>query len=362
MVKIEKTADEINEIFEIIRVVYDPTCLSFDPIDTIITNFNQALNLAIKIDFSCIREELHNVLSDSDDVQDVIRMALYSFEPIFNWKEDTLEIPRIKESQLNDLVPYFQKLNHLGVSYSPQKKQIITELFIKLGLRLLKARLDLEKIIEELARIDEIKKEIDSLNRGKIAEYNLCLNPDKIQEFTRVLFNLYNNNYFLPLDNKTPISEVDLIMAFENYLDVDISGNEWYGPEFYSQEDNIVPTPALQTSKPALAISPAQIRNELNAYFTESAYDYFLEALRDEFKNEKGKTIAILLYTLQNSNPAILHIPHGKMKKFYTLLKAFFNTNIGTYQSIVNFSVNKNTHKEEIKAIQNRVDKMDLPF
>jgi hypothetical protein len=87
-----------------------------------------------------------------------------------------------------------------------------------------------------------------------------------------------------------------------------------------------------------------------------------LEALRDEFKNEKGKTIAILLYVLQNSNPTILDVPHGKMKKFYKLLKAFFNTNIGTYQSIVNFSVSKNAHKEEIKAIQNRVDNMKLPF
>jgi len=362
MVNIEKTSDEIIEIFEIIDVVYNPTSLSFDPIDTIITNFNKALNLAIKIDFSVIRKELHNELSDSDDVQDVIRMALYSFAAIFNWKDDTIEIPLIKESQRNDLVPYFEKLNHLGVSYSIQKKEIVTEIFVRLGLRLLKARLDLEKIIEELEKIQEIQQRIDNLNRGKIAEYNLRLNPDKIQEFTQVLFNLYNNNYFLPLDNKVPISEVDIILAFENYMDVDISGNEWFGSEFYSQDDNILPTPVLQTAEPASVISPAQLRNELNAYFTEAAYDYFLEALRDEFKNEKGKAIAILLYVLQNSNPKILDVPHGKMKKFYTLLKAFFNTNIGTYQSIVNFSVSKNLHKEEIKAIQNRVDNMDLPF
>lgn len=362
MANIEQTADEINEIFEIIRVVYDPTCLSFDPIDTIITNFNKALNLAIKIDFSAIREELHNELADSDDVQDVIRMALYSFESILNWKTETIEIPRIKESQIKDLIPYFDKLNHLGVSYSTPKKEIITDVFLKLGLRLLKARLDLEKIIDELQKIHEIQQEIESMSRGKIAEYNLKLAPDKIQEFTRMLFNLYNNNYFLPLDNKIPISEVDLVLAFENFLDVDISGNEWFGPEFYTQEDNILPTPALQTTMPVLAISPAQLRSELNAYFTESAYDYFLEALSYEFKNEKGKTIAILLYVLQNGNPTLLDIPHGKMKKFYKLLKAFFNTNIGTYQSIVNFSVNKNAHKEEIKAIQNRVDNMNLPF
>jgi len=362
MINIERTSDEIIEIFEIIRVVYDPTSLSFDPIDTIITNFNKALNLAIKIDFLCVKEELHNQLADTDDVQDIIQQALYSFAAIFNWKENTIEIPRIKESQRNDLIPYFQKLDHLGISYSAPKKEIVTDIFIKLGLRLLKARLDLEKIIEELEKIKEIQQEIESMSRGKIAEYNLKLNPDKFQEFARVLLNLFSGNYFLPMDNKIPISEVDIVLAFENFLDVDISGNEWFDPEFYFQEDNIVPTPALQTSKPALDISPAQIRNELNAYFTDAAYDYFLEALRGEFKNEKGKAIAILLYVLQNSNPTILDIPHGKMKKFYTLLKAFFNTNIGSYQSIVNFSVNKNLHKEEIKAIQNRVDNMNLPF
>jgi len=362
MATIEQTADEINEIFEIIRVVYDPTCLSFDPIDTIITNFNKALKHAININFSGIREELHNELSDSNDMQDVIHLAMYSFESILNWKESAIEISLIKESQIKDLVPYFNKLNQLGITYSAQKKDIVIDLFLKLGLRLLKARLDLEKIIDELQKIHEIQQEIESMSRGKIAEYNLKLAPDKIQEFTRVLFNLYNNNYFLPLDNKTPISEVDLIMAFENYLNVDISGNEWFGPEFYFQEDNMLPTPALETPMPISGLSPAQIQNELNAYFTEAAYDYFLEALRNEFKNEKGKNIAILLYVLRNSNPAILDIPHGKMKKFYTLLKAYFNTNIGTYQSIVNFSVSKNTHKEEIKAIQTRVDNMKLPF
>jgi len=362
MVKIEQTVDEINEIFEIIDVVYNPTNLSFDPIDTIITNFNEALNLAIHIDFSDVKNELHNEISDSNDMQDLIHMALYSFAAILNWKEDTNEITRIKESQQKDLIPYFDKLDHLGISYSVQKKDMVIDVFLKLGLRLLKARLDIEKIIDELEKILEIQEEIESMSRGKIAEYNLKLSPDKIQEFTRVLFNLYNNNYFLPLDNKTPISEVDLIMAFENYLNVDISGSEWYGPEFYFQEDNILPTPALQAPMPASGLSPAQIQQELNAYFTEAAYDYFLEALRNEFKNEKGKAIAILLYVLQNTNPTFLNIPHGKMKKFYNLLKDFFNTDIGTYQSIVNFSVSKNTHKEEIKAIQNRVDNLKLPF
>ena len=178
MENIEQTADEINEIFEIIDVVYNPTSLSFDPIDTIITNFNKALKLAINIDFSVIRKELHDELSDSDDVQDVIHLAMYSFAAIFNWKENTIEIPLIKESQKKDLIPYFAKLNHLGVSYSTQKKEIITDLFIKLGLRLLKARLDLEKIIQELERIQEIRQEIDSLNRGKMAEYNIKLAPE----------------------------------------------------------------------------------------------------------------------------------------------------------------------------------------
>jgi hypothetical protein len=356
MATIEQTADEINEIFEIIRVVYDPTCLSFDPIDTIITNFNKALTLAIRIDFSDVKEELHNELSDYDDLQGIIHQAMYSFAAILNWKESTIEISLIKESQRKDLVPYFNRLNELGIIYSAQKKDIVIDVFLKLGLRLLKARLDLEKIIDELQKIHEIQQEIESMSRGKIAEYNLKLNSDKKLEFAKVLINLYSNNYFLPLDNKIDTSEVDLILAFEHFLDEDITGDDWYGPDFYPKDDITLPTLASQASKPAVAISPAQIRNDLNAYFAESTNDYFLDALRDEFKNEKGKSIAILLYVLQKSNPAILDIPHGKMKKFYTLLKAFFNTNIGTYQSIANFSVNKNTHKEEIKAIQKKID------
>jgi hypothetical protein len=362
MENIEKIADEFNDIFKIIDVVYNPINFSFDPIDTVIDNFNNALTIAKNIDFSIIESELHNELNDNDDVQDVINQALFLFAIIINWKENLVDISRIKESQKDDLVHYFEKLDHLGITYTIQEKETVTDIFVMLGLRLLKARLDLKKIIEELESIHEIQKSISYLNINKIAEYNLKINPDKLQDFTGLLFELYKNDYFLPLDARISNGEVDLILAFETFLDTDISGNEWFGPSFYSHDDKIPSTLALQHAKTTPSISPAQIRIELNAYFAESSQDNYLESLRNEFKAEKGKTIAILLYVLQNTNPPILSIPHGKMKKFYNLLKAFFNTNIGTYQSITNFAVNKNLHKEEIKAIQLRVENLKLPL
>ena len=114
MTHIEQTSDEINEIFEIIRVVYDPTCLSFDPIDTILNNFNKALKLAINLNFSGVKEDLNSEIDDTNEVEDIINMALYSFADLLNWKSETIAIPLIKESQRKDLIPYFEKLNHLS--------------------------------------------------------------------------------------------------------------------------------------------------------------------------------------------------------------------------------------------------------
>ena len=357
---IENYSQDITQIFEIINVVYDPTDLSFDPIDTIITNFNKALSLASNIDSVAIKKELYEEISTSDDIVTAINTTLYEFAEVLNWKSDIIEIPEIKDSQKKDLIQYFEKLSHLNIAFTIARKQELTQIFINIGLRLLKARNDLQKIIDELERLQEISQEMDEMKKGRASEYNLMLEPEKINEFIYVLLKLYENNFFQPVNPEVPLSEADVLLAFENFLENDMIGTEWYNAEIFDQYKNIMPPTNKKASLPGFEGSPEELKRDLYAFFRNINYDGFLDLLSDEFKSERGKTIAILLYVLEKNDPPLISIPHGKMRKFYTLLKAYFNTNIGTYQSIVNFSVSKTIHKDEINAIQNRIDNITI--
>jgi hypothetical protein len=196
---------------------------------------------------------------------------------------------------------------------------------------------------------------MDEMKKVKAAEYNLTLAPEKTNEFIYVLLKLYENNFFQPIDPEIPISEAEVLLAFENFLDTDIIGTEWYNAEIFDKFTDIMPSSNKKASLPLFKGSSMELRRELNAFFVDITFDGFLDLLRDEFKSEKGKTIAILLYVLEKNDPPLISIPHGKKRKFYNLLKAFFNTDIGTYQSIVNFSVSKTMHKDEINSIQSRI-------
>jgi hypothetical protein len=134
---------------------------------------------------------------------------------------------------------------------------------------------------------------------------------------------------------------------------VDITNSEWFTPDFYFENDSIL-IPEIKKTTP-LPESPELLKNKLTAYFINLPFDDFLHYFKDEFKTEKGKNIAILIYVLKNYDPVMLEIPYGKLKKFYTLLKLFFNTDIGTYQSIANYSVNKTVNQTEINSIKDRL-------
>ena len=80
--------------------------------------------------------------------------------------------------------------------------------------------------------------------------------------------------------------------------------------------------------------------------------------LKDEFKTEKGKAIHLLLLALQTNN--LITIESREGKNIYTALQAFFDRDIGSYQSVHDFKYSEFKHKGDLINISKRVTQVLL--
>jgi hypothetical protein len=78
--------------------------------------------------------------------------------------------------------------------------------------------------------------------------------------------------------------------------------------------------------------------------------------LKDEFKTEKGKAIHLLLLALQDNN--LITIESREGKNIYTALQAFFDREIGSYQSVHDFKYSEFKHKGDLISVSKRLTKI----
>ena len=349
-----KISETIHQIFKIINVVYDPKVISFDSQELIVTKFKQALELASNIDISNVGQEVWDESSEFLKFSDIVNILNEKFNPLFAWKPNIYDIIVFKQSLRDDLSAYFQKLLNLEIGVIPQYKSKISDLYIKIGLRFLKINLDLENIKEELENKSEILEKQDIEKMYKAAAYNIKMKPDKLPDFTRLIYKLYYGNYFCPLDNKNGISEIDVLLAFEKFFDIDIVDAEWFTTDLmFDDEQEYESETNFETNS-----SNEELVKQLKNFFSNAANDNFIENLPVEFKIEIGKSMSILIYVLKKFEPSLLTIPYRKGAMFHKILKAHFKRDIGSYQSIFNYKVDPDYDTEEIEFFKKRITEL----
>jgi hypothetical protein len=346
-----KISETIHQIFKIINVVYDPKVISFDSQELTVTKFNQALDLASKIEISNVGKEVWDASEDSLKYESINDIINDRFNLLLTWKPNIYDIVLLKNSLQDDLKKFYDKMIHLGINFGHPYNNQVSSLYIKIGLRLLKVILDLDKIIQELKNKTEIFEKNQIEKMSKAAAYNIKVKPDKLPDFTRQIYKLYYENYFCPLDNKNGITEIEVLLAFEKFFDIDIVDAEWFTPDLmfddeqdYESETNLEPD-----------FSNEEIIVQLKSFFSNAANEYFIKNLPIEFKIEKGKSMSILLYVLKNFEPCLLNIPYRKAKMFHEILKAHFKRDIGSYQSIFNYKVEPAYYVDEIEFFKKRI-------
>lgn len=347
----DKISETIHQIFKIINVVYDPTVISFDDQQLFEAKLKDVLEKVSKIDLSNVSQEVWAESTDFLKYDSIVDIMNDRFDPLLTWKPNIYDIVTLKESMKKDLDFYFVKMRQLGVVIIPKYNESISKLYIQIGLRFLKLNLDLEKIMVDLQNKSKIVEQKELEKMSKAAGYNIKLAPKKLIDFTRLIYKMYYEDYFCPLDNKNGITEIDVLLAFEKFFDVDIVDAEWFTPELmfddereYESKTNVEPDSSNE-----------EIIDQLKSFFSNAANDNFIKNLPIEFKIEIGKSMSILIYVLKKFEPSLLTIPYRKGAMFHKILKAHFQRDIGSYQSIFNYKVEPAYDAEEIEFFKKRI-------
>lgn len=347
----DKISETIHQIFKIINVVYDPTVISFDDQQLFEAKLKDVLEKVSKIDLSNVSQEVWAESSDFLKYDSIVDIMNDRFDPLLTWKPNIYDIVTLKKSMEKDLNIYLVKMSQLGIVITPKYNDIISRLYIQVGLRFLKLNLDLVKIMQELKNKTEIFEKNHIEKMSKAAAFNIKMKPNKILDFTRLIYKLYYEDYFCPLDNKNGITEIDVLLAFEKFFDIDIVDAEWFTPELMFDDEQEYESEINVESDS----SNEEIIDQLKSFFSNAANDNFIKNLPIEFKIEIGKSMSILIYVLKKFEPSLLTIPYRKGAMFHKILKAHFQRDIGSYQSIFNYKVEPAYDAEDIEFYKKRI-------
>jgi len=114
----------------------------------------------------------------------------------------------------------------------------------------------------------------------------------------------------------------------------------------------------------ATAITDTQKENTSKKNANTKTFDKYLlhkdstqlaNAVRENFTTEKGKSIYILMEVMKTSNPPLLTLARGEGVAFYEAMQVFFGRNIGTYNSIFNYTISGND-SEAMESMKTRLN------
>lgn len=364
MEKLKTIEEKINSIFEIISLVYDSSELSFDLPAVIISKLNSANKIISDINVFEIKEELWECAANKEycKYNKIVEVANSTFDKLITWKPGKYDIENISKDIEIDLTSFYKKMRLLNSNLSVNEVDEISSLYTSIGLRSLKLNLDLDKIMEELSnRSDEYDKKMDSF-KNTAYEFNFKLNPEKTEQFIRVIYKMYHNKFFTFAKEPDTLTEVDILMAFEKFFGINILDADWFdigmSIEYIGSnwdESLLLNTESTYQTTPKSSTVSTKAFHE---YLTIEKNELFARKIKNEFSTEKGKAIRILIYVLETHNPALLTILYRQGKEFYNSMSNYFNRDIGTYQSVFNYKVDSKYDDKEIQNIKFRLNKI----
>ena len=336
-----KLVEIIDQVFDTICIIYDETEFSFDFPAELVQKFQNALELAKKLDVKDITKEIWDATSKSQREDKIIHLMNFKFDRLLTWKPDARDISILNIELKKDLELFFVKQSQIKRNYAQGERVQIERFYIAIAHRLLKANLDLDKVMTQLMKMQEEEAAgNESEEILTVKSNNIKLHPDKIAEFGSVMAGMFEKNFFIPVDNSIPFSKSEVFNAFGELL---------------HSTFEYLPSPF---TKPIIAESV------INSSNGKSFADYLLhekrykmaDEIKKEFSTEKGKAIRLLLHVLENSNPAFITIGYRQAKEVRKAMSDFFGRNIGKYQSVFDYKVDVKLDQRDLENISTRLN------
>lgn len=341
MEKTNKIVEKINQIFDIICFIYDETEFNFDSASELIQKLQSALELAKNLDVKDITMEIWDATSKSQREDKIIHLMNFKFDRLLTWKPDAHDISILNKELKKDLDIFLVKQIQIKRDYIAAERVQIDRLYTAIAHRLLKANLDLDKVMRQLMKMQEEEGAgSESEELLTVKSNNIKLHPDKINEFGYVIAGMFENNFFIPVDISIPFSKSEVFNALGELLHSTFE----YLPEPFA--------------KPIIVESVINSSNEKTfaEYLLHENRYKLAEAMRKEFSTEKGKAIRLLLYVLETNNPPLITIGYRQAKEVHTSMTNFFERNIGKYQSVFDYKVDAKFDQIDLDKITTRID------
>lgn len=236
----------------------------------------------------------------------------------------------------------------------------------------------INKEFEAILQNDEYREFIRQAAEEHKKEFNLWKERKKL-EFKEVfdsLINYINKNGMNPPRNfdkfynfwagDLPIGSYDTEITEKDFFKYHLFENErlqniqekvekeW----FLNNSESKLKEP----KQPAAPESPNVVEEKKEKTFIEYfnpsilKLEQFAQSLKVEFNVEKGKSIKILISLLEGKK--LLLLKERDFKGFYNSMIKYFDTEIGSYQSINDFKVDEKAHKKDLDAINIRLEKI----
>lgn len=106
----------------------------------------------------------------------------------------------------------------------------------------------------------------------------------------------------------------------------------------------------LQSSK------PTKKTKEFPAFLIHQQKEKLAKALRAEFSNEKGKGIRLMIEALKAYTPPLITYGDRERKALHEAMKNYFNSNIGTSNSIFQYDYCPKRDRESLNGASARID------
>ena len=342
MEKTNKLVEIIDQVFDTICIIYDETELNFDSGEVLVKRLQKAFGLAATMNTKGITLEVWNATSKWKREDKIIDLMNLKFERLVTFKPGVYEIGDMNKEILKDLSPFFQKQTQININYSSLERNQIEKYYIAIGHRLLKANLDLDKEMSQLMKMQE--DELSSIENEELLmlkSNNIKLQSYKQVEFVSVLSEMYDNNFFIPVDSSIPFSKTDILIAFNEFLHTSLESNE---------SIDIKPVLSKQL------VNRIEGQKYFSDYLLHEKREKLADEIKKEFSTEKGKAIRLLLHVLENNNPPFITIGYRQAKEIHIAMSDFFGRNIGKYQSVFDYKVDVKLDHKDLENISLRLN------
>lgn len=350
MKTLAETSLILKQLIKNIDFITNPNYFCFDSGSVIYDKLNNLLNELSIISILSLENEIWEEYSYPERYEKCENLISRSFSIVIAWNENIDNIPVLKNILRNDIENFFNRLTEINRTQNIQAKMMVGRIYDEIGLRLYKVQKDIQILKENLKnRTKEEEEEISILTTNAPNDF-FYLNEDKKNAFLNDLIRMFNEQYFITSHEEIEIQEPHILLVFQEFLETDLLSYYNMNWEELMVDENIQPKLPLNLdtdSKTQASLFTSLLLHEQK--------EILAQKLKEVFPTETGKSIRLLLHALETYNPPLITVGNRKLKQTYNAMSAFFNRNIGSYQSLSSYKYDETKDKPDFESIQQKL-------